>query len=49
MQRASRRNGRIYHLPKPASLSRNLALRVMPGRRVMALYDWIYGWKPETL
>lgn len=49
MQRASRRNGRIYHLPKPASLARNLALRMLPGRRVIALYDWVYGWKPETL
>lgn len=49
MQAASRRNGRIYHLPKPVSLTRDLALRLMPGHRTMALYDWIYGWKPETL
>jgi hypothetical protein len=26
-----------------------LALRMLPGRRVIALYDWVYGWKPETL
>lgn len=49
MQAASRRNGRIYHMPRPASLTRDLVLRVMPGHRTMALYDWIYGWKPETL
>lgn len=49
MQAASRRNGRIYHLPKPVSLTRDLALRLLPGHRTMALYDWIYGWKPETL
>ncbi|MCL4768154.1 MAG: FAD-dependent monooxygenase [Hyphomicrobiaceae bacterium] len=49
MQLASRRNGRIYHLPKPAALVRDLALRVLPGSRVMALYDWIYGWKRDPL
>lgn len=49
MQAASRRNGRIYHLPKPASLARDLTLRTLPARRVMALYDWVYGWRPETL
>ena len=49
VQNASRRNGQIYHLPKPASLTRDLVLRIMPGRRIMTLYDWVYGWKPETL
>ena len=49
MQRASRRNGQIYHLPKPLSLARDLTLGAIPGRRIMARYDWIYGWRPETL
>jgi len=43
MQRASRRNGQIYHLPKPQSLARDLTLGAIPGRRIMARYDWIYG------
>ena len=49
MQAASRCNGLIYHLPKPASLARDLTLRAMPGQSLMALYDWVYGWRPETL
>jgi salicylate hydroxylase len=49
MQAASRRNGVIYHLSNPASLARDLTLRAVPGQRLMALYDWVYGWRPETL
>jgi len=37
------RNGRIYHLDGPLALARNLMLRAMPGERVMAGYDWLYG------
>ena len=37
------RNGRIYHLDGPMALARNLTLRAMPGSRVMAGYDWLYG------
>lgn len=37
------RNGRIYHLDGPLALARNLTLRAMPGARVMAGYDWLYG------
>jgi len=47
MQRASRRNGQIYHLPEPLALARNLTLGAVPGSRIMALYDWVYRWKPE--
>lgn len=49
IQNASRRNGQIYHLPKPASLVRDLMLKTLPGSRTIALYDWIYGWRPETV
>ncbi len=49
MQHASSRNGRIYHLPRPASLARDLTLRALPGSHIMSLYDWVYGWKPESL
>ena len=48
MQQESRRNGQIYHLPQPASMARDLALRAIPGQQIMARYDWIYGWKPEV-
>ena len=49
IQKASRRNGQIYHLSKPFSLARDLSLAAVPGSRMMARYDWIYGWKPEAL
>jgi len=43
-QRASARQGRIYHLPPPLSLGRDCLLRVLPGARLMARFDWLYGW-----
>jgi 2-polyprenyl-6-methoxyphenol hydroxylase-like FAD-dependent oxidoreductase len=44
---ASRRNGAIYHLSGALALARNVTLRVMPGQRLMASYDWLYGWRPD--
>ncbi len=45
-QRTSRRNGRIYHLSGLMALVRRLALGAMGDRRLIARYDWLYGWKP---
>ncbi|HVY42430.1 MAG TPA: FAD-dependent monooxygenase [Hyphomicrobiaceae bacterium] len=45
--RASRRNGQIFHLSGVAAAVRNAMLRSLPGRRVMAGYDWLYGWGCE--
>jgi salicylate hydroxylase len=45
VQAASRLNGRIYHLGLPFSWARNGVLRVLPGERLMAGYDWLYGWQ----
>ncbi len=42
---ASARNGRIYHLSGPLALARNAVLRTAPPPRLMAGYDWLYGWK----
>jgi salicylate hydroxylase len=47
VQQASRTNGRIYHLAGLAAAARDLALRALPARRVMAGLDWLYGWRPE--
>jgi salicylate hydroxylase len=44
VQRASRRQGRIYHLPAPLSWGRDLVLRLLPGERLIAGLDWLYGW-----
>jgi salicylate hydroxylase len=46
VQRASQRQGRIYHLPPPLSWCRDLALRIIPAARLMAGFDWLYGWQP---
>jgi salicylate hydroxylase len=40
-----RRNGRIFHLGGLAAVARDLALRSVPPERVMARYDWVYGWR----
>ena len=45
VQRASRNNGRIYHLAGPMAFARNLALRSANPERLMARYDWLYGWR----
>jgi len=45
--RASRRNGSIYHLSGPQALARNLVLRKVPPQRLMARYDWLYGWRHD--
>ena len=46
VQVASRRNGQIYHLSGLMAAARNSVLRALPAERVMAGYDWLYGWKP---
>jgi salicylate hydroxylase len=42
---AAARNGRIYHLGGLMALARNAALAVTPASRLMARYDWLYGWE----
>lgn len=44
---ASRRNGTIYNLRGVPALARNLVLRKLPAPRLMARYDWLYGWRGE--
>ena len=46
-QDAARANGRIYHFTGLAGLARNTALAVVPGRLMMARYDWLYGWNGD--
>jgi salicylate hydroxylase len=48
VQRASTRNGRIYHLNGAARMARDMTLRTVPGRMLMAQLDWLYGWQPEV-
>lgn len=46
VQAASRRNGRIYHMSPLFARARNAVLRLVPGARLIASYDWLYGWRP---
>jgi salicylate hydroxylase len=43
-ERASARQGGIYHLPPPLSWGRDCVLRNVSGTRLMARLDWLYGW-----
>ncbi len=43
--KASQRNGQIYHLPGPLAAVRNSVLRRAPQQRLLASYDWLYGWR----
>lgn len=45
---ASARNGRIYHMEGPLAFARDLVMGLIPAQRVMAGYDWLYGWRLGT-
>ncbi len=45
-QRAARRNGKVYHMGGAEAFLRTIALLAMGGQRLIARYDWLYGWKP---
>ncbi len=45
VQQASRNNGRIYHLAGAMRHARNMTLKFAPPERMMARYDWLYGWR----
>jgi salicylate hydroxylase len=45
VQRAARQSGRIYHLTGPAAYARDLAIKAMGAKRVLARQDWIYDWR----
>jgi salicylate hydroxylase len=45
VQRTARRNGRIYHLTGPMALARDLAIKAMGARQLLARQDWIYDWR----
>jgi salicylate hydroxylase len=49
VQRAAGRNGARYHLRGPGRTLRNLAMRLVGGRRLLRHYDWLYDWRPPQL
>ncbi len=47
VQKAARQQGRIYQMAGPTALARNLAMRALSGRRMLARQDWLYRWTPD--
>lgn len=45
---ASLRNGRIYHMRGPAALARNAMMKLGSPTRIMAGFDWLYGWTSKS-
>ena len=45
MQRSARQAGRIYHLPGPLALARDLVIKAMGPSRMLSRQDWIYKWR----
>jgi salicylate hydroxylase len=45
VQRLARRQGRIYHLAGPLALARDLAIKAMGAKHMLARQDWIYEWR----
>jgi salicylate hydroxylase len=45
VQRAARQAGRIYHFGGPAAYARDLVIRAMGPKRMLARQNWIYDWR----
>ena len=45
VQRAARQAGRIYHLSGPLAVARDLVIKAMGPRHMLARQDWIYDWR----
>jgi salicylate hydroxylase len=45
VQRAARRNGKVYHLSGAAALARDLFIGAIGPQRMLARQDWIYDWR----
>jgi salicylate hydroxylase len=45
VERAARKQGRIYHYTGALALARDLTIKAMGSRRMLARQDWIYDWR----
>jgi 2-polyprenyl-6-methoxyphenol hydroxylase-like FAD-dependent oxidoreductase len=45
VQRTARRQGRIYHLANPLAFARDLVIKALGPRRMLARQDWIHDWQ----
>ncbi|MGL5447051.1 MAG: FAD-dependent monooxygenase [Rhabdaerophilum sp.] len=49
IQAAARRQGQIYHLSGALATARDLGMRLLPGKNLLARFDWIYGHDAEKM
>jgi salicylate hydroxylase len=45
VQRAARRQGRIYHMTGPTAAARDLVIRALGPKQMLARQDWIFDWR----
>jgi salicylate hydroxylase len=45
IQRTARNQGRIYHLSGPFALARDLTIKALGPKRMLARQNWIYDWR----
>jgi salicylate hydroxylase len=45
VQRAARRQGRIYHMAGPSAVARDYVIRALGPKRMLAWQDWIFDWR----
>jgi len=45
VQRAARRQGRIYHMTGPAAAARDFVIQALGPKRMLAWQDWIFDWR----
>src|SRR5690242_3161909 len=48
VQKLARKQGRIYGLIGPEALIRNMVMRSRSGAKLLARYDWLFGWTPPA-
>lgn len=46
VQQKSRKQGRIYGLTGPEAFIRNMGMRMLGSKRLLARQDWLYSWLP---
>lgn len=47
VQWTATRNGMTFHLAPPLSTARDVVLSRMSQERLLAGFDWLYGWRPD--
>ncbi|MBN8999706.1 MAG: FAD-dependent monooxygenase [Rhizobiales bacterium] len=43
--RSARQTGRVYHMTPLTAPFRDATMRALGGERLLARYDWLYGWR----